>query len=45
MEPPVEQKEVPPPNTKQIKLMKKKLGKLNKKSRHSKKKHDNLVSE
>ena len=45
IEPPVEQKEVPPPqNTKRIKHMKRKLGKLNKKIRHSKKKHNNLVS-
>ena len=40
-EPPVEQ---PPPNQKQIKCMKKKLGKLNKKIRHSKRKHNNLIS-
>ena len=45
IEPPVEQKEVPPPpNAKRIKCMKKTLGKLNKKIRHSKKKHNNLVS-
>ena len=44
IEPPVEQKEVLPPNAKQIKCMKKKLGKLNKKIRHSKKKHNNLIS-
>ena len=44
IEPPVEQKEVPPPNSKQIKHMKKKLGKLNTKLRHSKKKHNNLIS-
>ena len=42
-QPPVEQP--PPSNQKQIKRMKKKLGKLNKKIRHSKKKHNNLVSE
>ena len=41
IEPPVEQ---PPSNQKQIKRMKKKLGKLNKKIRHSKKKHNNLIS-
>ena len=40
----MEQKGVPPPKAKQIKCMKKKLGKLNKKIRHSKKKHNNLVS-
>ena len=44
-EPPVEKKEVPPPsNARQIKHMKKTLGKLNKKIRHSKKKRNNLVS-
>ena len=44
MELPVEQIEVPPPsNTKQIKHMKKKLSKLNK-IRHSKRKHNNLIS-
>ena len=42
IEPPVE---VPPPsNPKQIKRMKKKLSKLNKKIRHSKAKHNNLIS-
>ena len=41
----MEQKEVPPPNAKQIKRMKKKLGKLNKKIRHSKKKRNNSISE
>ena len=41
IEPPVEQ---PPSNSKQIKCMKKKLGKLNKKIRHSKRKHNNLIS-
>ena len=41
----MEQKEVPlPSNAKHIKHMKKKLGKLNKKFRHSKKKHNNLES-
>ena len=45
IEPPVEQKEVPSTsNTEQIKSMKKKLGKLNKKIRHYKKKHNSLVS-
>ena len=44
IEPPVEQKELPPSNLKQIKCMKKKLGKLNKKIRHSKRKHNNLIS-
>ena len=44
IEPPVEQKELPPSNPKQIKLTKKKLGKLNKKIRHSKRKHNNLIS-
>ena len=39
--PPVEHKEV---ITKQIKCMKKKPGKLNRKISHSKKKHNNLVS-
>ena len=34
----------PPPAWKQIKRMKKKLGKLNKKIRHSKRKHNNLIS-
>ena len=41
IEPPVEQ---PPSNPKQIKRIKKKLGKLNKKTRHSKRKHNNLIS-
>ena len=36
--------EPPSSNQKQIKRMKKKLGKLNKKIRHSKKKHNNLIS-
>ena len=40
IEPPVE----PTSNQKQIKRMKKKLGKLNKKIRHSKKKHNNWIS-
>ena len=44
IEPPVEEKESPPSNQKQIKRMKKKLGKLNKKIRHSKRKHNNLIS-
>ena len=44
VEPSVEQKELPPSNLKQIKRMKKKLGKLNKKIRHSKRKHSNLIS-
>ena len=44
IKPPVEQKEVPSSNPKQIKCMKKKLGKLNKKISHSKRKHNNLVS-
>ena len=43
IEPPVERKERPPLNAKQIKCMKKKLGKLNKKIRHFKKEHDNLI--
>ena len=42
IEPPVK---VPPPsNTKQIKCMRKKSGKLSKKIRHSKGKHNNLIS-
>ena len=40
IEPPMKQ---PPSNSKQIKHMKKKLGKLSKKIRHSKKKHNNLI--
>ena len=44
IEPPVEQKELPPSNPKQIKHMKKKLGKLNNKIRHSKRKYNNLIS-
>ena len=41
IEPPVEQ---PPSNTKQIKCMKKKLGRLNKKIRHSERRHNNVIS-
>ena len=45
IEPPVEQKEVPPPpNAKQIKRITKKQDKLNKKIRHSKRKHNDLIS-
>ena len=46
IDPPVKQPPVEQPslNQKQIKRMKKKLGKLIKKIRHSKKKHNNLVS-
>ena len=45
IEPPVEQIEVPSSsNPEQIKCMKKKLSKLNKKIRHSKRKHNNLIS-
>ena len=40
----MEQKQVPPPNTKQIKRMKKKSDELNKKISHSKRKHNNLIS-
>ena len=40
----MEQKEVPPLNAKQVKRMKKKLSMLNKKIRHSKKMHNNLIS-
>ena len=40
----MKQKELPPQNQKQIKCMKKKLGKLNTKIRHSERKHDNLIS-
>ena len=41
----MEQTEMPPPsNAKQIKRMKKKLGKLNNKIRHFKRKHNNLIS-
>ena len=41
IEPPMEQ---PTSNLKQIRCMKKKLGKLDKKIKHSKKKHNNLIS-
>ena len=44
IEPPMKQEPTPTSNPKQIKRMKKKLGKLNKKIRHSKKKHNNLIS-
>ena len=45
IEPPVGQKKVSPPqNAKQIKCIKKNLGKLNKKIRHSKRKYNNLIS-
>ena len=40
----MKQKELTPSNQKQIKPMKIKLGKLNKKIRHSKRKHNNLIS-
>ena len=40
----MEQEPPPTSNQKQIKRMEKKLGKLNKKIRHSKKKHNNLIS-
>ena len=40
----IELKELPPSNLKQIKCIKKKLGKLNKKIRHSKKDHNSLIS-
>ena len=43
IEPPMEQTS-PTSNQKQIKCMKKKIGKLNKKIRHSKKKHNGLIS-
>ena len=43
IEPPMEQKESPPTNPKQLKRMKKKLGELNRKIRHSKKKNDGLI--
>ena len=42
-EPPMEQKESPPTNPKKIKHMKKKLDELNRKIRHSRKKHDGLI--
>ena len=41
--PPMEQKESPPTNPKKLKRMKKKLGELNRKIRHSKKKNDGLI--
>ena len=41
----MEHKEVPPLNAKQPRRMTKKLGKLNRKISHSKKKHNNLISE
>ena len=44
VEPPMEQEPSSTASLKQIKFMKKKLGKLNKKIRHSKKKHNNLIS-
>ena len=44
MEPPMKQESTSTSTIKQIKHMKKKLGKLNKKIRHSKKKHNNLIS-
>ena len=44
IEPPVEQKELPPPpNPKQIKCIKKKLDELNRKIRHSKNKNNGLI--
>ena len=39
----MEQKESPPTNPKKLKRMKKKLGELNRKIRHSKKKNDGLI--
>ena len=39
----MEQKESPPTNPKKLKRMKKKLGELNRKIRHSRKKHDGLI--
>ena len=39
----MEQKESLPTNPKQLKCMKKKLGELNRKIRHSKKKNDGLI--
>ena len=44
IEPPIEQEPPPTSNQTQIKCMKKKLGKLNKKIIHSKKKQNNLIS-
>ena len=43
IEPPVEQKELPSPNPKQIKHMKKKLDELNRKIMHSKNKNNVLI--
>ena len=43
IESPMEQKESPPTNPKKLKCMKKKLGELNRKIRHSRKKHDGLI--
>ena len=40
MEPPIEQ---PPPDPKKLKRMKKKLDELNRKIRHSRKRHDGLI--
>ena len=40
----MKQEPTPTSNPKKIKCMKKKLGKLNKKVRHSKKEHNNLIS-
>ena len=42
-EPPIEQEESPPNNPMKLKRMKKKLGELNRKIRHSKKKNDGLI--
>ena len=43
IEPPVEEKELPPSNPEQIKCMKKKLDELNRKIRHSKNKNNGLI--
>ena len=43
MEPPMEQKELPPPDPKKLKRMMKKLDELNSKIRHLRKKHDGLI--
>ena len=43
MEPPMEQQEVPPPDPKKLKSMKKKLDELNRKIRHSRKKLNGLI--
>ena len=43
IEPPVEQAESPPTNPKKLKQMKKKLDKLNRRIRHSRKKHDGMI--